>query len=172
MISQPNLKTLFILFYWLGSVYGLPPDFQYKKWTSARARAKHGKLEARRCCVLCKASVQQKSGWSAKPPGTDAHVVSSLRPSAVQALSRHRVYVTVRSCACFDESGDRDRIKGLTSWEGSKINVNLQNSVTEMTGRGLLWHNRVWRRSANIFYWLLETRGSSRRSVWTVQWKF
>ena len=85
--------------------------------------AKHGKLEPNRCSILCKAqaNVQQKSGWSAKQQGTGTGVAS-------------RRYTRVRSCACIDESGIRNRMRGLTSCKGTKINVKSQNSKTETTG--------------------------------------
>ena len=74
------------------------------------------------------------SRWSAKPPGTGAGVVSRRYDDAAIRSLR------VRSCtciSCIDEPGDRNRIKGLTLCEGSKIPVKLHNSVTETTDRGL-----------------------------------
>ena len=40
--------------------------------------ADHGKLKALPYSVLCKAIYSRKSGWSAKPPGTGAHVASCI----------------------------------------------------------------------------------------------
>ena len=90
------------------------------------------------------------------------------RPCSCRALLGHHLLIL-----CWTNPAMRNKIKGPTLCEGTKINVKSQNAVQATTGWGLLWHSQVLRRSVSkIFFWLVETPGSPSRLVWKVKWKF